>query len=67
VHRSVLREVRDELGSEGLVVVDATTSLPRGADGNVEFFVRCCKGNREPIGDDALSALVETAHGVEIP
>jgi len=41
VHRAVLHEVRDGLRAAGLFVVDVMASPLRGADGNVEFLVRC--------------------------
>ena len=57
VHRAVLREVRDGLRAAGLFVVDVMASPLRGADGNVEFLVRC--DTRGPaVGDDRLDASV---------
>jgi 23S rRNA (cytidine1920-2'-O)/16S rRNA (cytidine1409-2'-O)-methyltransferase len=57
VHRAVLREVRDGLRVTGLFVVDIMASPLRGADGNVEFLVRC--DTRGPaVGDDRLDAAV---------
>jgi 23S rRNA (cytidine1920-2'-O)/16S rRNA (cytidine1409-2'-O)-methyltransferase len=57
VHRAVLREVRDGLRGAGLFVVDVMASPLRGADGNVEFLVRC--DTRGPAVDDArLDAAV---------
>jgi 23S rRNA (cytidine1920-2'-O)/16S rRNA (cytidine1409-2'-O)-methyltransferase len=50
VHRAVLREVRDGLRAAGLFVVDVMASPLRGADGNVEFLVRC--DTRGPAVDD---------------
>ncbi len=51
VHRAVLHEVRDGLRDAGLHVVDVMASPLRGADGNVEFLVRC--DARGPALDDA--------------
>jgi 23S rRNA (cytidine1920-2'-O)/16S rRNA (cytidine1409-2'-O)-methyltransferase len=57
VHRAVLHEVRDGLRDAGLHVVDVMTSPLRGADGNVEFLVRC--NARGPALDDTrLDAVV---------
>ncbi len=57
VHRAVLREVRDGLRGAGLFVVDVMASPLRGADGNVEFLVRC--DTRGPaVEDDRLDASV---------
>ncbi len=53
----MLREVRDGLRAAGLFVVDVMASPLRGADGNVEFLVRC--DTRGPaVGDDRLDAAV---------
>jgi 23S rRNA (cytidine1920-2'-O)/16S rRNA (cytidine1409-2'-O)-methyltransferase len=41
VHRAVLHEVRDGLRAAGLHVVAVVASPLKGADGNVEFLVRC--------------------------
>jgi 23S rRNA (cytidine1920-2'-O)/16S rRNA (cytidine1409-2'-O)-methyltransferase len=57
VHRSVLREVRDGLGGAGLFVVDVMPSPLTGADGNVEFFVRC-DAHGPALGNDRLDAAV---------
>lgn len=64
VHRAVLREVRDGLAAAGLTVVDAMVSPLRGADGNVEFFVRCEHAlgrGTPPLTDAALDACVDEA------
>jgi 23S rRNA (cytidine1920-2'-O)/16S rRNA (cytidine1409-2'-O)-methyltransferase len=55
VHRAVLHEVRDGLRDAGLHVVDVMASPLRGADGNVEFLVRC--DARGPALDDATLDL----------
>ena len=57
VHRSVLREVREGLGGAGLFVVDVMPSPLTGADGNVEFFVRC-DAHGPALDDDRLDAAV---------
>jgi 23S rRNA (cytidine1920-2'-O)/16S rRNA (cytidine1409-2'-O)-methyltransferase len=58
VHRAVLHEVRDGLRDAGLHVVDVMRSPLQGADGNVEFLVRC--DVRGPALDDAaLDAVVD--------
>ncbi len=57
VHRAVLHEVRDGLTAAGLHVVDVMASPLKGADGNVEFLVRC--DARGPALDDVrLDAVV---------
>jgi 23S rRNA (cytidine1920-2'-O)/16S rRNA (cytidine1409-2'-O)-methyltransferase len=57
VHRAVLHEVRDGLAAAGLFVTDVVRSPLRGADGNVEFLVRCDR--RGPaLADDRLDAVV---------
>jgi 23S rRNA (cytidine1920-2'-O)/16S rRNA (cytidine1409-2'-O)-methyltransferase len=61
VHRAVLREVRDGLATAGLFVTDVVRSPLRGADGNVEFLVRCDR--RGPAIDPArLDAVVPSDH-----
>jgi len=57
VHRSVLREVREGLVGAGLFVVDVMPSPLTGADGNVEFFVRC-DTHGPVLDDDRLDAAV---------
>ena len=57
VHRSVLREVREGLSGAGLFVVDVMPSPLTGADGNVEFFVRC-DAHGPALGNDRLDAAV---------
>jgi 23S rRNA (cytidine1920-2'-O)/16S rRNA (cytidine1409-2'-O)-methyltransferase len=57
VHRAVLQEVRDGLRAAGLSVVDVMASPLRGADGNVEFLVRC-DSRGSAISDDRLDAAV---------
>jgi 23S rRNA (cytidine1920-2'-O)/16S rRNA (cytidine1409-2'-O)-methyltransferase len=57
VHPSVLREVREGLGGAGLFVVDVMPSPLTGADGNVEFFVRC-DAHGPALDDDRLDAAV---------
>jgi 23S rRNA (cytidine1920-2'-O)/16S rRNA (cytidine1409-2'-O)-methyltransferase len=60
VHRAVLHEVRDGLRDAALFVIDVMTSPLRGADGNVEFLVRC--DARGPAIDDVyLDHVVEAA------
>jgi 23S rRNA (cytidine1920-2'-O)/16S rRNA (cytidine1409-2'-O)-methyltransferase len=44
VHQAVLREVVAGLNGQGLGVVALVASSLRGADGNVEFFVRARRG-----------------------
>ena len=57
VHRAVLHEVRDGLRAAGLFVLDVMASPLRGADGNVEFLVRC--DSRGPaVDDETLDAAV---------
>ncbi len=66
VHRAVLREVRDGLRDAGLFVVDLMASPLRGADGNVEFLVRCDTAG--PALDDVrldAEVPVPTADGVD--
>ena len=60
VHRAVLREVRDGLRAAGLFVTDVMASPLRGADGNVEFLVRC-DTNGPAVDDDRLDASVPAA------
>ena len=45
VHRAVLHEVTTGLASAGLSVREVAPSALRGADGNVEFFVHCRRGD----------------------
>jgi 23S rRNA (cytidine1920-2'-O)/16S rRNA (cytidine1409-2'-O)-methyltransferase len=65
VHRAVLHEVRDGLAREGILVTGVIRSPLRGADGNVEFLVRCDR--RGPvITDDRLDAVVPVATEREV-
>ena len=57
VHRAVLREVRAGLRDAGLFVVDVMPSPLTGADGNVEFLVRC-DAHGPALDDDRLDAAV---------
>ena len=45
VHRAVLQEVTSGLAAAGLTVRATTPSPLRGADGNVEFFLHCRRGD----------------------
>jgi 23S rRNA (cytidine1920-2'-O)/16S rRNA (cytidine1409-2'-O)-methyltransferase len=45
VHRAVLHEVVTGLSGAGLSVREVTPSPLRGADGNVEFFLHCRRGD----------------------
>jgi 23S rRNA (cytidine1920-2'-O)/16S rRNA (cytidine1409-2'-O)-methyltransferase len=61
VHRAVLHEVTVGLEAAGLFVVDVMASPLRGADGNVEFLVRCNRTG--PVVTTAvLDACVAEAH-----
>jgi len=62
IHRAVLRRVRDGLAAAGIHAVRAMPSPLRGADGNVEFFLRARKDAAPTLGDDALDAAVDRAH-----
>ena len=64
VQRAVLREVTAELAAHGLVTVDVMVSPLRGADGNVEFFLRCRK-HGTPVDVAMLDACVDAI--VEVP
>jgi 23S rRNA (cytidine1920-2'-O)/16S rRNA (cytidine1409-2'-O)-methyltransferase len=55
VHHAVLTEVVQGLAGAGVLVVDVMPSPLRGADGNVEFLVRC--DARGPALDDATLDL----------
>ena len=66
VHRAVLREVRDGLRDAGLLVVDVMASPLRGADGNVEFLVRC-DTTGPALADDRLDAEVPVPGDVTAP
>jgi len=45
VHRAVLHEVVTGIGAAGLSVQEVMPSPLQGADGNVEFFVHCRRGD----------------------
>jgi 23S rRNA (cytidine1920-2'-O)/16S rRNA (cytidine1409-2'-O)-methyltransferase len=60
VHRAVLHEVRDGLRDAGLHGVDVMVSPLRGADGNVEFLVRC-DARGPALDDDRLDDAVPGA------
>jgi len=62
VHRSVLRQVRDDLATAGIDAVAALPSPRRGADGNAEFFFHARRDGSGALGDDALDAAVDRAH-----
>jgi len=57
VHRAVLHEVVQGLGTAGIVVTDAMCSPLRGGDGNVEFLLYAAKAGNQ-VGDDVLDAAV---------
>jgi 23S rRNA (cytidine1920-2'-O)/16S rRNA (cytidine1409-2'-O)-methyltransferase len=57
VHRAVLHEIRDGLREAGLHVVDVMVSPLKGADGNVEFLVRC-DTHGPAVTDDRLDVVV---------
>ncbi|HKU67656.1 MAG TPA: TlyA family RNA methyltransferase [Candidatus Baltobacteraceae bacterium] len=59
VHRAVLREVRDAVGSLGLTASDLTASPLLGPAGNREFLMRMSRGAREPLSDAKIDALVD--------
>ena len=61
VHADVLVRTATGLEGAGLPVVDVMRSPLRGADGNVEFFVRCAKG-AAPLGRAALEAAAVPVH-----
>jgi 23S rRNA (cytidine1920-2'-O)/16S rRNA (cytidine1409-2'-O)-methyltransferase len=61
VHRSVLGKVVDDLAAASLGVDAVAVSSPRGADGNVEFFVHARRGALR-VADDELDAVVARAH-----
>jgi 23S rRNA (cytidine1920-2'-O)/16S rRNA (cytidine1409-2'-O)-methyltransferase len=61
VHRAVLGEVVDGLGSNGLGVRAIMASPLRGADGNVEFLVLVRHGESS-ITDSELDAVVQEVH-----
>jgi 23S rRNA (cytidine1920-2'-O)/16S rRNA (cytidine1409-2'-O)-methyltransferase len=62
VHEAVLQEVVAGLAAEGLGVGAAVASPLRGADGNVEFFVRAQRG-AATIGPVEIGRVVAGAHG----
>jgi 23S rRNA (cytidine1920-2'-O)/16S rRNA (cytidine1409-2'-O)-methyltransferase len=62
VHRAVLHEVRDCLRDAGLHVVDVMVSPLQGADGNVEFLVRC-DSLGPALADDRLDDAVPSTDG----
>ena len=63
VHAAVLREVRDGLAVNGLVVTDLMPSPLRGADGNVEFLALVAKDGRS-VRDAHVEECVRAANGV---
>lgn len=66
VHRAVLRDAAAALASAGLTVVGVAPSPLRGADGNIELFVRCRPAGTPgavPLPAGALDAAVDEAHG----
>jgi 23S rRNA (cytidine1920-2'-O)/16S rRNA (cytidine1409-2'-O)-methyltransferase len=67
VHRVVLRQVRDDLTAAGVQAVAVTPSPLRGADGNLEFFFHCRKGEERVVSDDELDGAVDAAHAGALP
>jgi 23S rRNA (cytidine1920-2'-O)/16S rRNA (cytidine1409-2'-O)-methyltransferase len=65
VHDAVLHEVIDALDSRGLGVRAVVSSPLRGADGNIEFFVRAHRGRAELDPTD-IARVVAEAHGVAV-
>ena len=63
VHEGVLRDVVTVLEGHGLGVAALVTSPLRGADGNIEFFVRARRGAAE-VDAAAITRVVADAHGV---
>ncbi len=62
VHDAVLREVVAGLDGQGLGVGAVVASPLRGADGNVEFFVRARRGSTSLISDE-IARVVADVHG----
>jgi 23S rRNA (cytidine1920-2'-O)/16S rRNA (cytidine1409-2'-O)-methyltransferase len=62
VHEAVLREVATGLDGQGLGVGAVVASRLRGADGNVEFFVRARRG-AATIAPDEIARVVADVHG----
>jgi 23S rRNA (cytidine1920-2'-O)/16S rRNA (cytidine1409-2'-O)-methyltransferase len=65
VHDAVLHEVVDALDARGLGVRSVVTSPLRGADGNIEFFVRARRGRSDLEAND-IARVVAEAHGVAV-
>jgi 23S rRNA (cytidine1920-2'-O)/16S rRNA (cytidine1409-2'-O)-methyltransferase len=63
VHEAVLREVVAGLEGHGLGTGAVVASPLRGADGNVEFFVRARRGPASVAADD-IARVVAGAHGL---
>jgi 23S rRNA (cytidine1920-2'-O)/16S rRNA (cytidine1409-2'-O)-methyltransferase len=65
VHEAVLQEVVAGLDGQGLGAAAVIASPLRGADGNVEFFVRA---RREPatVAPDAIARVVADVHGASV-
>jgi 23S rRNA (cytidine1920-2'-O)/16S rRNA (cytidine1409-2'-O)-methyltransferase len=64
VHRDVLHEIGDGLCERGLFARDAMVSPLRGADGNVEFLMRCEK-HGPMLAHSVLDACVASVSGGE--
>jgi 23S rRNA (cytidine1920-2'-O)/16S rRNA (cytidine1409-2'-O)-methyltransferase len=65
VHDAVLHEVVDALDARGLGVHAVVASPLRGADGNIEFFVRARRARAELDAND-IARVVAEAHGVAV-
>jgi 23S rRNA (cytidine1920-2'-O)/16S rRNA (cytidine1409-2'-O)-methyltransferase len=65
VHDAVLHEIVDALDARGLGVQSVATSPLRGADGNIEFFVRARRG-ASALDPAEIARVVAEAHGVAV-
>jgi 23S rRNA (cytidine1920-2'-O)/16S rRNA (cytidine1409-2'-O)-methyltransferase len=65
VHAAVLREVVDGLDGQGVGVTAVVASPLRGADGNVEFFVRARRGAATIDGVE-IERVVDDVHGAAV-
>jgi 23S rRNA (cytidine1920-2'-O)/16S rRNA (cytidine1409-2'-O)-methyltransferase len=64
VHEAVLREVVAGLDGQGLGVTELVASSLRGAEGNLEFFVRARRGP-VTVPADEIARVVAEVHGIQ--
>jgi 23S rRNA (cytidine1920-2'-O)/16S rRNA (cytidine1409-2'-O)-methyltransferase len=64
VHREVLQRVIGGIAECGLSPLGLTFSPIKGADGNIEYLLYCCKddNHHNDINDDIIDAIVTQSH-----